>query len=476
LSLNGGPAAVWPGPSVDPLRVGRVRAAAQRVLAGNWRQGRLSDGTPYGFTCPSAPRYRHQWYWDSCFHAIVWRHFQPARAREELRTLVRGGRLDGFVPHTIFWHDRPGWRRAPFYATDSIRGNRATAHTMTPVLAMAWELVAECSPDAPEFVAEGLDALRLHYDWLEHHRDPDGNGLISIIHPDESGLDDSPKYDATFGWMSHHQPGYYWLVQRSRRLRYDSRAIMSRYPEHVEDVLVNVFYALSLRALARMSGDDAYRQRAERTEQALLEHCWDEERGLFWDLDGPEHRPLRVSTWSSLAPLALPSLPEPIARRVIEEHLLDPRRYRAPYGIPSVAMNEPSFRPGWHRFRCWRGPSWINTAWLLVPALYRHGYVADAERILLACLELVEREGFREYYNPLTGQGLGARNFGWSTLLVDLLPGAPEDLGVGDGSPYLGSMPGELWAMGSEALSELRRGFGGRASRSARGRVSRGRD
>ena len=31
----------------------------------------------------------------------------------------------------------------------------------------------------------------------------------------------------------------------------------------------------------------------------------------------------------------------------------------------------------------------------------------------------VERHGFREYYNPLTGHGLGARDFSWSTLLVD---------------------------------------------------------
>ena len=200
-----------PLPLAGPVaakRVARVRAEAHRVLAGNWRDGSLADGTPYGFTCPAPPRYRHQWYWDSCFHAIVWRHFQPARAREELRTLIRGGRLDGFIPHTIFWHDSAGWRRAPFYATHSMRGNRATAHIQTPLLALAWELVAAASPEDPGFRTEGLDALRLHYDWLERHRDPDGDGLISIIHPDESGLDDSPKYDAVFGWMSHYKPGY----------------------------------------------------------------------------------------------------------------------------------------------------------------------------------------------------------------------------------------------------------------------------
>ena len=92
--------------------------------------------------------------------------------------------------------------------------------------------------------------------------------------------------------MSHYLPGYFWLVERSRRLRYDSHAIIARYDEHIEDVLVNVFYALSLRSLARLTGDETYLVRALRTEHALVEQCWDEERGLFWDLAGAEQTPL----------------------------------------------------------------------------------------------------------------------------------------------------------------------------------------
>lgn len=426
-------------------RVAALRARAHRVLDGSWRQGHRADGTPYGFTCPSPFRYRHQWYWDSCFHAIVWSHFEPARAREELRTLLRAGRLDGFIPHTAFWHEGAGWRRAPFYATHSLRGDNATAHIQTPLIALAWERVAAASPDEPSFATESLDALRLHYDWLAEHRDPDGDGLISIIHPDESGLDDSPKYDQVFGWMSHYLPGYFWLVHRSRRLGYDSREIIERYDEHVEDVMVNVFYALSLRALGRLIGageGEEYERRAERTELALVERCWDAERGLFWDLAGRSERPLRVSTWSSLTPLALPSLPEDVARRLIDEQLLDPRRYRAPCGIPSVSMEEPSFRPGFHLARCWRGPSWVNTAWLLVPRMRELGYEAEAERIVESLVGAVERHGFREYYNPLDGDGLAARRFGWSTLLADMLerPARPAPA-VSRANGYL---PGDL--------------------------------
>ena len=391
--------------------------AAEQLLRRNWREGRRRDGVAYGYTCPATPRYRHQWLWDSCFHAIVWRRFDPARAREELRTLLRAGRADGFVPHTAFWGRPAGWRRAPFYATDSVRGATATASIGPPLLAVAWEIVGE---DDPEFVAEGLGPLRAHLDWLAHHRDPDDDGLLTIIHPDESGLDDSPQYDPVFGWMAHHRPGYFWLVHRCRRLGYDAGRIVERHDEHVEDVLVNVAYALSLRAYARMSGEEEFTRRAERTERALLERCLDPATGLFFDLAGREETPVRVATWSSLAPLALTGLPGDVRRRLVEEHLLDERRFAAPVGIPSVSRAEPSFRPRFDRWRTWRGPSWVNTAWLLVPALHELGYEEAAERIVASLTAAIERAGFREYYHPLTGRGLGARGFGWSTLIVEL--------------------------------------------------------
>ena len=421
-----------PDSSQDRERRLRLRAGAERVLRSNWREGRrAADGVRYGFTCPATPRYRHQWYWDSCFHAIAWRHLSPARAREELRTLIRAGRLDGFIPHTAFW-DRPAyWRRAPFYGTHTVFGASATSTIQTPLLALAWELVADSSQDRAAFVAEGLPELRLHYDWLARERDVDSDGLLTTIYPDESGLDDSPKHDRVYGRLRHDSVGYWWLVERYRRMGYDAHRICERYEEHLEDVLVNVFYALALRALARMDDEhgERFAARAAQTESALLERCHDEDTGLFFDLAGRDERPVRVSTWSALAPLALDSLPADIRRRIVEEHLLDERRYRAPFGIPSVAMEEPAFTPGFHMWRCWRGPSWMNTAWLLVPAMRRLGYRRQAEQIVRSLEQAVDRHGYREYYHPVSGRGLGARGFGFATLLIDLLAQCGFDAG-----------------------------------------------
>jgi mannosylglycerate hydrolase len=69
----------------------------------------------------------------------------------------------------------------------------------------------------------------------------------------------------------------------------------------------------------------------------------------------------------------------------------------------------------------------MNTAWLLVPAMRSLGYYEEARRVVTSLELSVDRYGFREYYNPLSGRGLAARGFGFSTLIVDLLADCAVD-------------------------------------------------
>ena len=62
----------------------------------------------------------------------------------------------------------------------------------------------------------------------------------------------------------------------------------------------------------------------------------------------------------------------------------------------------------------------MNTAWLLVPAMRELGYEREADRIVDSLARAAVRHGLREYYNPLSGRGLAARDFGMTTLLIDL--------------------------------------------------------
>ena len=83
---------------------------------------------------------------------------RPRRGRkQELRTLLRAGRPDGFVPHTAFWQASPRWRRAPLYATANFRGD--TAHRSRS-RRRCWPSRGSASRDGdPAFVAEGSQPL-----------------------------------------------------------------------------------------------------------------------------------------------------------------------------------------------------------------------------------------------------------------------------------------------------------------------------
>jgi glycogen debranching enzyme len=86
--------------------------------------------------------------------------------------------------------------------------------------------------------------------------------------------------------------------------------------------------------------------------------------------------------------------------------------------VPSFDLLSESF----DRRRYWRGPIWINTNWLLWSGLDQHGRDSETDDILLSTLRLVERSGFREYFDPLDGTGYGSDGFGWTAALtLDLI-------------------------------------------------------
>src|SRR5215472_6853201 len=98
-----------------------LSTACEATLRRNWREGkRPADGMRFAYTCPSPGHYPWQWYWDSCFTAIAWRHFDPERSRRELQSLLAAQLSDGFIGHTIFW-DTPlsGLRRYTYNVLSS---------------------------------------------------------------------------------------------------------------------------------------------------------------------------------------------------------------------------------------------------------------------------------------------------------------------------------------------------------------------
>ncbi|HET7177588.1 MAG TPA: hypothetical protein VFI63_02760, partial [Solirubrobacterales bacterium] len=342
---------------------GRALEIAERVLRANWLEGER-EGARFAYTRPSPGWYPWQWYWDSCFAAIAWRRFDPARSRAELESLLAAQRGDGFIGHTIFW-DRPvSLPRLPIYNVASRRALQ-TETIQPPLLAWAWRIAVGDPAAEPRIGAQA--------DWLAAHRDLEGDGLLWIVQADESGLDASPKFDPVWGRRANTRIGFPCLVRRNRRLGWEARRVRKAGGPVVCEVLVNTLWSLSLQALGRRSATPA-----------LVDRLWDERRGLFLDEVQPGGGRPGVLTWAALAPLALPDLPEEIGRRLVERHLLEPREFLTAVAPPSVAASEPSYEPGGGRGpvrRYWRGPTWVNAAWLLWLGLRRLGYEDEAARM-----------------------------------------------------------------------------------------------
>ena len=61
--------------------------------------------------------------------------------------------------------------------------------------------------------------------------------------------------------------------------------------------------------------------------------------------------------------------------------------------------------------------------------LVRLGYEQQAATLARAITETVSREGLREFYDPHDGRGMGAEDFAWSALALELLD--PSNASVG---------------------------------------------
>jgi glycogen debranching enzyme len=102
------------------------------------------------------------------------------------------------------------------------------------------------------------------------------------------------------------------------------------------------------------------------------------------------------------------------------QHLRDAAQYWPSFPVPSVPLDATQFEEAGY----WKGPTWVNTNWIIVEGLRAHGELELAELLRQRTLALVDAAGCFEYFSPLTGVGHGAADFSWTAALtLDLAGG-----------------------------------------------------
>ncbi|OLZ66568.1 hypothetical protein AV521_27110 [Streptomyces sp. IMTB 2501] len=466
-----------------PASAASLHVRAAKVLDANW------TGSS---TIPSRNLYPHQWSWDSAFIAIGLRHISPRRAQTELETLLAAQWADGRVPHIVFNPSVPldAYFPSPDFWRSTSAGRPAGAPrtvqtsgiVQPPVHALAAWLVHCADPvlsRARGFLARVYPRLAAWHRYLLHRRDLGGAGLVSVVHPWEQGMDNSPCWDAPLARitpaparsfrradLAHGAPedrptdldyGRYVRLAADYRDAGYRDGVGGRNGDGaggrnrdgaggrngngaggrnrdgagggntagegefaVEDPSFNALLIASEHALARIAGElgatgTARHARAERLTAALVERLWDPAAGMFLCRDLRGGGPIRERGVSGLVPLILPGLPRAVAGALVRT-LCGPH-----FGLGGRTRLVPSYDLLGEAFdphRYWRGPAWFNTGWLLERGLRLHGERERADALRAAVLHLADATDFAEYVDPYTGEACGATGFGWTAALA----------------------------------------------------------
>ncbi|MBX6356423.1 MAG: glycogen debranching protein [Micromonosporaceae bacterium] len=448
---EGSPAKPGAAPTAaPPVSPAGLAACAAYILRGN----------DTGELITAAPRlYPHLWSWDAAFVAIGLATVSVPRAVTELRTLLAAQWRTGMLPHIVFrstsdYYPGPDvWDCAVAEAAPAVA--RTSGICQPPVHAIAVRKVLDAGRRrggadralAEQFTAETFDRWLAWYRWIGRARDPQQRGLVEIYHGWESGMDNSPRWDAGYANVvpaldllppercdlrfvrdATQRPSdaeyrkYLWLVHQMKLVRFDEKAMRDRVDFRMADVFMSAVAAVGSEVLAEV-GDELGRAEAAAELRSLASRF---RRGVLSTVSPvtglARDRDLRTGAWveeptiGGFAPL-LCGGDDAVVRRQLRllagpQWCGHPRlRYALP---PSTSPDSTRFAPRTY----WRGPQWPVMNWLVCWALRRHGAHELAGQIREEALRQLSDLEFAEYYEPFTGEPLGSRYQSWTAAIV----------------------------------------------------------
>jgi hypothetical protein len=394
-----------------------------------------------GYTVPNNSVYPFQWNWDSAFVAVGFATFDHARAWQELDTLFIGQWPDGMVPSIVF-HEKADH----YYPGPSAWGTHhippTTGISQAPFAATAARIIFETERDrqAALVALERLfNPIFASHRWWHTIRDPDASGLVTMVHPWESGRDNSPDWDGPLSAvlptvdvsglrkdnkivdpLERPTDVFYnrvmTLVEEAKALKWEGLSVARQLSMRVCDlgiqcILLRADHDLLAMAdiLGRKAEADQLRGWIARSTRAFERLKADD--GTFRSLDLVTGKLAPCVTSASFLPLyaKVASLQE--AEILIG--LMAAWQADAPFMVPSSDPHHATY----DRHRYWRGPVWMVVNRMIADGLAHYGFEQEAERLRQTSATSIMSHGFREYFDPSDGNGLGGRDFSWTAAM-----------------------------------------------------------
>ena len=385
------------------------------------------------FSVPTHGLYPVQFNWDSAFAALGYQLFDEARAFGEIELLLSAQWADGMVPHIIFRGDHEGYFPGPdVWATG--QPIPTSGITQPPVAASALKRLLDLGFDPGlERKRDAAKRLETWHTWFTAARQDD-QGAIFVIHPWESGRDNLTDWDIGMDRISpdtglgeyrrrdlehvdakqrptkEEYDRYLTLVHYGRKVGWDQAELGRSSPFRMVCAGMTGMLLAAERDLRALLTDLGLSTAATDARIARLEDGW---RSL-WNPKAQAFTSRDVATgWVSEAVTAAAFL-GPYAG--MNDHLgpmmdhFDRIGERVQFMLPSFDPDCDGFDPK----RYWRGPVWFVVNNRVGLGLEAIGETKRAQRIKDDTQKLAEGAGFYEYFNPVTGEGLGGTSFTWT--------------------------------------------------------------
>ena len=408
---------------------------AQKTLLGNRKKG---------YTLPTNNKlYPAQWNWDSAFIALGYSYFNLNYALKEITTLLEGQWKDGMIPHILFHNTNTNYY--PNYTAWNC-GNkiRSSGITQPPILATILKLILDknkISNKQTKEIKKIIKKIIKFHEWFIKFRDPKKTGLVSILHPWESGYDNSPIWDGPMEKviieknlkykradnkivrpdqrpLNIDYDRYVSIKNNLRKKKYNPKEIFKSSLFNVVDIGFNSLFLKAnkdlIQILNKFNMDTSKLSNYVKVTEKNILKLYDKKKGVFFSKDIRNNKKIYIPSITNYFILFADLDNNFINNKLIKN--LKNYNKNDKYFFSSIKPSHNSFEEK----RYWRGPVWINCNWFIYQGL-KNKDLKFSNSVKKKTIKLLEKSKFYEYFSCKNGQPMGAKNFSWSaSLYLDL--------------------------------------------------------
>jgi len=302
--------------------------------------------------------------------------FVPHVAQATFRQFADGQREDGLMPYKIA-ASGPVFRQIQL---------------VTPLARSVWHHYRLNGGDR-EFLHTMYLALARFDAWLAANRDTRGTGCVEAFCAFDTGHDLSPRF-----WHVPDTPH----GGDPAACDPDSPIVPMAAPDMTANVYCTRKYLGKMARELGLPGEE-WDARAEETLRNLMQTCYDEQDGMFYDRDRHD-RFVRIQSDVLLRVLACEVGDRDFFDAALRRYLLHTRKFFAKYPFTSIAMDDPRFDPS-SSYNTWAGATNFLSLIRAPHAFEHHGRHVELTWVMQPILSALSRmTRFGQCLSPWTGE------------------------------------------------------------------------